>query len=283
MPGKKARRDARLQQSRADKLRTKCYKADTLQPLLAPEAIDTVDCAICLEPHARELLYVLQPCGHHFHFECLRGVYAASKQDSSGCQFRCPLCRRDIESSMDFEAIYDEPQPPVWQWNVSEDSWLSFPARLQHCIEEAQAAGESAVQLGGAGTLDLGGLTFIPAASGAESASQLLRVRRCECLWQVHGILRAEGAPGGYRLNNARWYEPSVSQYIECGYQDFLQDSLKHTITDPSGQYLYCFERRAFALNEKLVAMQQWRQGKPSKARVIMRQGDSRTEPIPPD
>merc|ERR1711924_329358 len=78
------------------------------------------------------------------------------------------------------------------------------------------------------------------------------------------------------------YYEPSVSQFLEDGYQRFLCDPSQHTITDPSGQYVYCFDHRPSAENPKLIAMLQWQQGLPRRARVITREGDASTGPVLP-
>eukprot|EP00747_Dinoflagellata_sp_TGD_P171253 gnl/TRDRNA2_/TRDRNA2_204912_c0_seq1.p1 gnl/TRDRNA2_/TRDRNA2_204912_c0~~gnl/TRDRNA2_/TRDRNA2_204912_c0_seq1.p1 ORF type:complete len:287 (+),score=29.24 gnl/TRDRNA2_/TRDRNA2_204912_c0_seq1:43-903(+) len=284
MPGKKARRDARLQQSKMDQLRARLTSQST-----APPCSEMMDCAVCLQPHPKDLLYQAQPCGHCFHFECMRGVYSASRHSGD---FKCPLCRTNLESSkMDFEAFTASPQLPAWQWCLSPQTdatveaadWMLFPERLQGDIEAAKCMGLPTARLRGAGILDIQGLTFSPAVAKKGDVSEPLQVRRCECLWKVSAIRRDDQAPGGYRLGNANWYSPSVSLYIEHKYQSYLVDPSCHTITDPSGLYVYCFKRKAFDVNPKLVAMLQWPAGQPRRARVITRAGDESTEPVPPD
>merc|ERR1719330_1547087 len=161
---------------------------------------------------------------------------------------------------------------------------MLFPEQLQGDIEAAENLGLETARLRRAGILDLQCLTFCPAMArkGDSGMPEPLRVRRCECLWKVSGIRRDDQAPGGYCLNNTHWYSPSVSQYIEQKYLIYLSDPSAHTMTDPSGLYVYCFQRKPSDVNPKLVAMLQWRVGQPRKARVITRAGDARTEPVPP-
>lgn len=194
---------------------------------------------------------------------------------------------------MDFNVLLPDPPPPAWQWALTvsaadsdacTEDWMMFPAVFQSVLEAARESGESNVQLGAAGSLDMLSMSFTPAVAKGGELSQPMSVRRCESKWKVSGFHHDASAPGGYCLRRPSYYEPSVSQFLEDRYQLFLQDPSCHTITDPSGQYVYCFDRRPADVNPALIAMLQWPQGRPRRARVVTREGDARTNPvIPPE
>eukprot|EP00929_Paragymnodinium_shiwhaense_P029703 TRINITY_DN16970_c0_g1_i1.p1 TRINITY_DN16970_c0_g1~~TRINITY_DN16970_c0_g1_i1.p1 ORF type:complete len:320 (-),score=55.73 TRINITY_DN16970_c0_g1_i1:237-1124(-) len=259
-------------------------------------AAETIDCAICLEAHSGDLMYKA-PCNHHFHFECLRSVFVAS----AGAEFRCPLCRADLESAaMDFRAFHSERPAAVWQWSLTEsdsdagadsgsstrhvEEWMRFPVQHYAALEAARESSETCVQLGAAGSVSLSDMLFTPARSPTEEehvgCKKSFRVRRCECIWTVRGFHSDAAAPGGCCLRQPAYYEAAVSQFLEDAYQRYLQDPACDTITDPSGSYVYNFRRQAAAVNPKLVAMFQWPAGQPRRARVISRHGDVETDPV---
>jgi len=195
---------------------------------------------------------------------------------------------------MDFNVFHPDPPPPAWQWGLTvsaagsdgctdiQEDWMMFPAKFQPVLEAARESGESNVQLGAAGALDMLSMSFTPAGAKGGEPSQPVPVRRCESKWKVSGFHHDESAPGGYCLRRPSYYEPSVSQFLEDRYQLFLQDPSCHTITDPSGQYAYCFDRRPADVNPGLIAMLQWPQGRPRRARVVTREGDAGTNPMIP-
>lgn len=159
---------------------------------------------------------------------------------------------------------------------------MMFPPRFQNMLEAARSDGLSTLTLGSAGEVDLVNMTFEPAQGKATQSRTRVPLRRCESLWKVCGVRRDDTAKAGYQLNSPSYYDPFVSHFLEEGYQQFLTDAAKHTLIDPSGKYVYCFDHRPSAVNPLLVAMLQWPQGQPRRARVICREGDPQTEPILP-
>jgi hypothetical protein len=65
-------------------------------------------CTICLESLSPSKNDVVIPCGHTYHSKCLTGWFQIQSTRT------CPLCRKDVPTDVEKEAVRDTPIPRVY-------------------------------------------------------------------------------------------------------------------------------------------------------------------------